>query len=213
MGPADGRGADQRGRHAMVSKRPRGARLPRRRANRRDRRPKVEDAEQLRLIGTGLDELERHAHTDRPIALEALIETALGLRGIDTIAAASRAWRRSSSDRPTSPPRSGCRTRTPRHATRPSASPARPWVAGRRGDHRHRRAVPARRRRARPAPLGRARVGARLRRQVGDPSAPGRAAHRALHAGRGRGRARPRSAGRPRRRDPRSGRAGRRDGR
>ena len=51
--------------------------------------PKVEDAEQLRLVGTALDELERHAHTVRPIALEALIETALGLRGIDTIAAAT----------------------------------------------------------------------------------------------------------------------------
>ena len=45
--------------------------------------PKVEDAEQLRLIDAGLDELERQARPDRPIALEALIETAVGLRAID----------------------------------------------------------------------------------------------------------------------------------
>jgi citrate lyase subunit beta/citryl-CoA lyase len=51
--------------------------------------PMVEDAEQLRLIGAGLDELERQADTDRPIALQALIETAVGLRGIDAIATAS----------------------------------------------------------------------------------------------------------------------------
>ena len=51
--------------------------------------PKVEDAEQLRLIDAGLDELERQADTDRPIALQALIETAVGLRGIDAIATAS----------------------------------------------------------------------------------------------------------------------------
>ena len=51
--------------------------------------PMVEDAEQLRLIDAGLDELEREADTDRPIALQALIETAVGLRGIDAIAMAS----------------------------------------------------------------------------------------------------------------------------
>jgi citrate lyase subunit beta/citryl-CoA lyase len=51
--------------------------------------PKVEDAEQLRLIDHGLGELERQAGRDRPIALEALIETAVGLRNIDDIAAAT----------------------------------------------------------------------------------------------------------------------------
>jgi len=51
--------------------------------------PKVEDVEQLRLIDDGLAELERHAGKDSPIALEALIETALGLRNIDELAAAT----------------------------------------------------------------------------------------------------------------------------
>jgi citrate lyase subunit beta/citryl-CoA lyase len=51
--------------------------------------PKVEDADQLRLIDTGISELERDASPNRPIALEALIETAVGLRNIDDIAAAT----------------------------------------------------------------------------------------------------------------------------
>jgi citrate lyase subunit beta / citryl-CoA lyase len=51
--------------------------------------PKVEDVEQLRLIDDRLSELERHAGRSTPIAIEALIETALGLRNIDAIAAAT----------------------------------------------------------------------------------------------------------------------------
>ena len=51
--------------------------------------PKVEDVEQLRLIDERLSELERHVGGSTPIAIEALIETALGLRNIDEIAAAT----------------------------------------------------------------------------------------------------------------------------
>jgi len=51
--------------------------------------PKVEDVEQLRLIDDRLSELERHAGGSTPIAIEALIETALGLRNIDAIATAT----------------------------------------------------------------------------------------------------------------------------
>lgn len=48
--------------------------------------PKVETPDQLRLLDRLVDELEPPGRT-RPIALEALIETAVGLRAIDSIAA------------------------------------------------------------------------------------------------------------------------------
>jgi citrate lyase subunit beta / citryl-CoA lyase len=48
--------------------------------------PKVEDPDQLRLLDARLAALEGDGRAERPIALEALIETAVGVRAIDAIA-------------------------------------------------------------------------------------------------------------------------------